>query len=129
MSDKMANKTKNTIATTMRFDIRDMATILLFFERKGIIHKSLASTLRQTVTTFCDILKKHDPECAVEGFEEALKVLNRMGFGIEKVLHGNLADELRKEQIDEVLHESQNDIGAELRKALERKESGKSHEE
>ena len=78
-------KKENTIATTFRGDIREVATIALYLDQKNARIENISQLLKTSISCFSDIIIQNLPQCEITTLHEAVKVLERLSlFDLEK---------------------------------------------
>ena len=98
-------KKENTIATTFRGDIREVATIALYLDQKNERIDNISQLLKIAVGCFSDIIIQNIPQCEITTLHEAVNVLERLSlFNIEKSFRN------KKTLIDGLALESQNPL-------------------
>ena len=73
-------KKKNTLATTYRGDIRDVATILAFFVEKRKPIESLGGLIREAVELLAHTISIKNPKCRVDSYQTAVELLRHYGL-------------------------------------------------
>ena len=68
-----------TFSTTMKLDLRTLATLSLFWEKQGEPTRSAAELLRLSVETFRDVVTKQDPSIEVLTTQDAINVVKSTG--------------------------------------------------
>ena len=69
-----------TFSTTMKLDLRTLATLSLFWEKQGEPTRSAAELLRLSVETFRDVVTKQDPTVEVLTTQDAINVVKATGI-------------------------------------------------
>ena len=119
---------KNTIVTTFRGDIKELATIALYLKNHGESLASLSQVIRTGLSCFHEMVISADPSTEIITLDEAIKTLEQLNifdlagkYRNKKTLIDGLAlESLSQDQNGLVLTKPDNPFGTDLaRKKLE----------
>lgn len=99
--DFLATQRPTTFSSTVRMDIRTVATLLTFWRQQGEPLRSITEVVRLSVETFRDVVAKKHPEMEVLETATAVRLLQESGLvdplAAGRRNRGNLAEQLQLE--------------------------------
>jgi hypothetical protein len=100
-----ANARTPSVVTSVRCNVKTIATLVLFAENKGEVVRSRGELLRLALEWFGLIIAKNYPDLEVTSAEVAIEVIKRSGLGDLLKKRGRnfktLISELQHESLDE----------------------------